>query len=75
MERVSSLPCSSNANKPKPQVRLSDQFAEACRFETRAADGATIVRRGGFVARLLEGTTGVAEIADSGLALAMKSPF
>jgi len=38
-------------------------------FETRAADGATIVRRGGFVARLLEGTTGVAEIADSGLAL------
>ncbi len=42
---------------------------KAAGFETRLAAGATIVRRGGFAARLREDSGGVAEIADAGLAL------
>ncbi len=52
-----------------PQYASQMDSLKAAGFETRLADGATIVRRGGFAARLREGTDGVAGMADAGLAL------
>ena len=67
-----SLPIAMFFKREQPQVvKYAAQIdsLSAAGFETRSDGGSTIVRRGGFAARIREGASGVAEVADAGLSL------